>query len=70
MVDAVLALPEETKLMIVAPVISGRRTNGPTSSPELRARGFVRVDGIVHELDSLPVLDKNRRHSIGWWSTA
>ena len=66
MVDAVLALPEETKLMIVAPVISGRKGEQADLFVELRAQGFVRVrvDGIVHELDNLPVLDKNRRHSI------
>ncbi|MBN9697106.1 MAG: excinuclease ABC subunit UvrA [Zoogloea sp.] len=66
MVDAVLALPEETKLMIVAPVVSGRKGEQADLFAELRAQGFVRVrvDGIVHELDSLPVLDKNRRHSI------
>ena len=66
MVDAVLALPEETKLMIVAPVISGRKGEQADLFVELRAQGFVRVrvDGIVHELDNLPVLDKNRRHDI------
>ena len=66
MVDAVLALPEETKLMIVAPVISGRKGEQADLFVELRAQGFVRVgvDGIVHEPDNLPVLDKNRRHSV------
>ncbi|WP_374262717.1 excinuclease ABC subunit UvrA [Zoogloea sp.] len=66
MVDAVLALPEETKLMIVAPVVSGRKGEQADLFAELRAQGFVRVrvDGVVHELDSLPVLDKNRRHVI------
>jgi excinuclease ABC subunit A len=66
MVDAVLALPEETKLMIVAPVVSGRKGEQADLFIELRAQGFVRVrvDGIVHELDSLPTLDKARRHTI------
>ena len=66
MVDAVLALPEDTRLMIVAPVISGRKGEQADLFAELRAQGFVRVrvDGAVHELDSLPALDKNRRHSI------
>ena len=66
MVDAVLALPEDTKLMIVAPVISGRKGEQADLFAELRAQGFVRVrvDGAVHELDSLPTLDKNRRHSV------
>ena len=66
MVDAVLALPEETKLMIVAPVVSGRKGEQADLFIELRAQGFVRVrvDGIVHELDNLPALDKARRHTI------
>jgi excinuclease ABC subunit A len=66
MVDAVLALPEETKLMIVAPVVSGRKGEQADLFAELRAQGFVRVrvDGIVHELDNLPALDKGRRHTI------
>ncbi len=66
MVDAVLALPEETKLMIVAPVVSGRKGEQADLFIELRAQGFVRVrvDGIVHELDNLPTLDKARRHTI------
>ncbi|MBP8133138.1 MAG: excinuclease ABC subunit UvrA [Zoogloea sp.] len=66
MVDAVLALPEETRLMIVAPVISGRKGEQADLFAELRAQGFVRVrvDGIVHDLDSLPPLEKNRRHSV------
>ena len=66
MVDAVLALPEETKLMIVAPVVSGRKGEQADLFAELRAQGFVRVrvDGIVHELDNLPALEKGRRHTI------
>ena len=66
MVDAVLALPEETRLMILAPVVSGRKGEQSDLFAELRAQGFVRVrvDGVVHELDNMPVLDKNRRHVI------
>ncbi len=66
MVDAVLALPEETKLMIVAPVVSGRKGEQADLFVELRAQGFVRVrvDGVVHELDNLPALDKAKRHTI------
>src|SRR5574343_1688924 len=66
MVDAVLALPEETKLMIVAPVVSGRKGEQADLFSGLRAQGFVRVrvDGVVHEIDALPPLDKNRRHNV------
>ncbi len=66
MVDHVLALPEETRLMILAPVVSGRKGEQLDLLGELRAQGFVRVrvDGEVFELDAAPPLDKNKRHSI------
>ncbi|MDX5364686.1 MAG: excinuclease ABC subunit UvrA [Pseudazoarcus pumilus] len=66
MVDHVLALPEETRLMIVAPVVSGRKGEQSDLFAELRAQGFVRVrvDGEVHDLDSLPPLEKGRRHTV------
>jgi excinuclease ABC subunit A len=66
MVDQVLALPPDTRLMILAPVSSGRKGEQHELFSELAAQGFVRVrvDGIVHELDSPPALDKNRRHEI------
>ena len=66
MVDHVLDLPEETRLMIVAPVVSGRKGEQSDLFAELRAQGFVRVrvDGQVHDLDSLPALEKGRRHTV------
>ena len=66
MVDAVLALPEDTKLMILAPVVSGRKGEQSDLFVELRAQGFVRlrVDGIVHDIDNLPKLAKNTKHSV------
>ena len=66
MVDHVLALPEDTKLMIVSPVVSGRKGEQHDLFSELRAQGFVRVrvDGEVHELDALPALQKGRRHTV------
>ena len=66
MVDHVLALPEDTKLMILAPIIVGRKGEHTDLFEELRAQGFVRVriDGDVHEMDALPKLDKNKKHTI------
>ena len=66
MVDHVLALPEDTKLMILAPVVAGRKGEQLDLFTELRAQGFVRlrVDGKVHEIDALPKLAKNSKHSI------
>jgi len=65
MVDQVLALPEDTKLMILAPVIARRKGEQAELLDELRAQGFtrVRVDGRVHELDAAPRLSKNVKHS-------
>src|ERR1700704_6082533 len=66
MVDHVLALPEDTKLMILAPVIARRKGEQAELLDELRAQGFtrVRIDGRVHELDAAPRLSKNVKHSI------
>jgi excinuclease ABC subunit A len=66
MVDHVLALPEDTKLMILAPIVSGRKGEQLELFDELRAQGFVRVriDGKAYEIDKLPKLDKNKKHTI------
>jgi excinuclease ABC subunit A len=66
MVDHVLALPEDTRLMILAPIIANRKGEHLELFMELRAQGFVRlrIDGKVHEIDALPKLAKNTKHSI------
>jgi excinuclease ABC subunit A len=66
MVDQLAALPEDTRLMILAPVVTGRKGEQADLFEELRAQGFtrVRIDGAVHELDSLPRLAKNAKHSV------
>ena len=66
MVDQVLALPEGRKLMLLAPVIRERKGEHLAVFDELRAQGFVRarVNGKLHELDELPKLDKQKKHTI------
>ncbi|HNN08509.1 MAG TPA: excinuclease ABC subunit UvrA, partial [Azospira sp.] len=66
MVDHVLALPEETKLMILAPVVANRKGEQLDLFAELRAQGFVRlrVDGKIYEIDALPKLAKSQKHTI------
>jgi excinuclease ABC subunit A len=66
MVDAVLELPEDTKLMILAPLIVGRKGEQVALFDELRAQGFVRlrIDGEVYDIDSLPHLEKNKKHTV------
>jgi excinuclease ABC subunit A len=66
MVDHVLALPEDTRLLILAPLVVGRKGEQVDLFDELRAQGFVRlrVDGKVIDLDAAPKLEKNRKHTI------
>ncbi|MDQ5849756.1 MAG: excinuclease ABC subunit UvrA, partial [Pseudomonadota bacterium] len=66
MVDHVLAFPEDTRIMVLAPVVAGRKGEQADLLEELRAQGFtrVRIDGKVHELDAVPRLAKNAKHSI------
>jgi excinuclease ABC subunit A len=66
MVDHVTALPEDTRLMVLAPVVTGRRGEQVDLFDELRAQGFtrVRVDRKVLELDSAPKLAKNAKHTV------
>ncbi|MBI5901465.1 MAG: excinuclease ABC subunit UvrA [Rhodocyclales bacterium] len=66
MVDHVLALPAETKLMILAPVVANRKGEQLELFAELKAQGFVRlrVDGTVHDIDALPRLAKSQKHSV------
>jgi excinuclease ABC subunit A len=66
MVDSVLALPEDTKLMILAPVVSNRKGEQVDLFEELKAQGFVRlrVDGKIYEVDALPQLAKTTKHNV------
>jgi excinuclease ABC subunit A len=66
MVDALLALPQETRVMILAPVVTGRKGEQAELVGELRAQGFVRlrIDGAVHDIDNLPPLARNAKHTV------
>jgi excinuclease ABC subunit A len=66
MVDHVLELPQDTRLMVLAPVVMGRKGEQAELLEELRAQGFtrVRIDGAVHELDAAPRLAKNSKHTV------
>lgn len=66
MVDSVLALPEDTKLMILAPVVSNRKGEQLDLFEELKAQGFVRlrIDGKIYEMDALPQLAKTTKHNV------
>jgi len=66
MVDHVLALPEGSRLMLLAPVIEGRKGGHLQVFESLRSQGYVRarVDGVVVELDDVPELEARRKHTI------
>jgi excinuclease ABC subunit A len=66
MVDQILALEPGSKVMLLAPMIQGRKGEHLHLLNSLKAQGFVRarINGIVVDLDSPPELDKNKKHSI------
>ena len=66
MVDHVLAWPPDSRVMILAPLIVGRKGEQADLFDELRAQGFVRlrIDGRVCEMDNLPKLNRNVKHTI------
>jgi len=66
MVDHVLAMPAETKLMLLAPIIQDRKGEHKELLEDLKRQGFIRarIDGRVIELDEAPELEKNIKHSI------
>ena len=66
MVDAVLAMPEDTRLMILAPVARERKGEFVELFSEMQSRGYVRfrVAGQLHEFDNLPKLKKTEKHDI------
>ena len=66
MVDTVLALPEDTKLMILAPVARDRKGEFVDLFAEMQSQGYVRfrVDGTAYEFDELPKLKKTEKHNI------
>ena len=66
MVDQVLALPVDSRVMILAPVLTGRKGEQQELLASLAAQGFVRarIDGAIVDLDEPPPLNKNRRHEI------
>ncbi len=66
MVDHVMTLPPDTRIMVLAPLVVGRKGEQSDLFDELRAQGFVRirVDGTVYELDDLPKLKKTVKHTV------
>jgi len=65
-VDKILQMPDNTKIMILAPVVRGRKGEYNKLFENIKKDGFlrVRVDGNVKSLDEKIILDKNKKHSI------
>ncbi|RYF05843.1 MAG: excinuclease ABC subunit UvrA, partial [Comamonadaceae bacterium] len=66
MVDTVLALPEDTRLMVLAPVARDKKGEFTELFAQMQAMGYVRfrVDGTIHEYESLPALKKTEKHDV------
>ena len=66
MVDAVLLMPEDTKIMILAPIVRGRKGEFEEIFKDMQAQGFVRfrVDGQIQEVGDLQALKKNDKHDV------
>ncbi len=66
MVDRVMALPEGTRLFLLAPVVRGRKGEYRKELAEWQKAGFtrVRIDGEMYEIENAPALDKKYKHDI------
>ena len=65
-VDQIMALPERTKLMILAPVVRGRKGEFVKMLEDMTKQGYVRarIDGELYELSDPPKLVKNKKHTV------
>jgi len=66
MVDRVLAMPENTRLLLLAPVVRDRKGEYRKELAELQRRGFtrVKVDGKLYEIGEVPALNRKTKHEI------
>ena len=66
MVDRILKFPERTKVIILAPVVRGKKGQHKKMLEKIKHEGFIRlmIDGKAHEVDDEIELDKNKKHDI------
>ncbi|HZH27078.1 MAG TPA: excinuclease ABC subunit UvrA [Azospirillaceae bacterium] len=66
MVDRILAMPEGTRLYLLAPIVRGRKGEYRKELQDLRKRGFqrVKIDGEMHDIEDAPNLNKKLKHDI------
>ena len=66
MADRILAMPEGTKLMLLAPIVRGRKGEYKKELQDLRKQGFqrVKIDGKIYDIEDAPTLNKKLKHDI------
>jgi excinuclease ABC subunit A len=66
MVDRIMAMPEGTRLLLLAPVVRGRKGEYRKELQEFQKRGFqrVKIDGTLHDIEEAPALNKKLKHDI------
>ena len=66
MVDTVLEMPDNSRLMLLSPVVRGRKGEYKKELAGFLQKGFsrVRIDGALYDLDATPSLDKKKKHDI------
>lgn len=66
MVDRVLKLPERTRLQVLSPIVRDKKGTQKKVFDKIKREGFVRVqvDGETYDLDEVPALDKNKKHTV------
>lgn len=66
MVDRLMKFPEKSRLLLLAPLVQGRKGEYRKELLELRKKGYqrVKIDGTIYDLDDLPTLEKNIKHDI------
>lgn len=66
MVDGIMQLPSGSKIYLLAPMVRGQKGEHKKELKAMQKRGFTRVkiDGELHEMESLPAIDKNKKHDI------
>lgn len=66
MVDRVIELPERTRLQVLAPIVRDKKGTQKSVFEKIKKAGFVRVqvDGQTYDLEEVPALDKNKKHTV------
>ena len=66
MVTQILQMPEQTKLVLLAPIIEERKGEHRERLEKLKTDGFsrVRIDGVIHDLEDAPTLQKRKKHTV------